>query len=61
VPGPDAADPIDLWFHACWLRHADNEQRRNLDGPRPFRDIVVWLANHHARLAPWLTDTHVAP
>jgi hypothetical protein len=62
VPAPGAADdPLDLWFHACWLQHAANEQRRGLDGPQPFRDIIAWLASHHAQLAPWLTATRAAP
>jgi Ser/Thr protein kinase RdoA (MazF antagonist) len=62
VHEPGAADtPLDLWLHVCWLRHADNEQRRDLTGPRPFGEIVTWLASHHAQLAPWLTDTRAAP
>jgi hypothetical protein len=62
APGPAAThDPLDLWFHTCWLQHADNELRRGLGGPRPFREIVGWLAGHHAQLAPWLTVARAAP
>ncbi|HYP48775.1 MAG TPA: phosphotransferase [Thermoleophilaceae bacterium] len=33
-----------LCFHACWLRHALNEQRAGAASDRPFLDIVRWQA-----------------
>jgi hypothetical protein len=34
----------ELCFHACWLRHADNE-RSAYAAERPFAEIVRWLAH----------------
>jgi hypothetical protein len=37
----------ELCFHACWLHHAFNEQQVTGPGePRPFLEIVQWLAVH---------------
>ena len=46
---------VELCFHACWLRHAANEFRaaKPLD-PRPFLEIVQWLALNRPRVASWL-------
>jgi len=34
-----------LCFHACWLHHADNEQRSPPpDGQMPFLEILDWVA-----------------
>jgi len=34
-----------LCFHACWLHHADNEQRSlPTDGQMPFFEILDWVA-----------------
>ena len=38
---PDSA--VELCFHACWLRHARNEQRGG-GGDGSFLEIVQWLA-----------------
>jgi hypothetical protein len=38
-------DVTELCFHACWLHHAANEQRRTDAGQeRPFLEIVRWAA-----------------
>jgi hypothetical protein len=37
-----SVEAAELCFHACWLRHARNEQRSGEDGP--FREIARWLA-----------------
>jgi hypothetical protein len=38
-------DVTALSFHACWLHHAANEARaRQPDEPRPFLEIVNWVA-----------------
>jgi hypothetical protein len=38
-------DVTALCFHACWLHHAANEARTQADGkPRPFLEIVDWVA-----------------
>ena len=35
----------ELCFHACWLHHASNEHEVSHPGdPRPFLEIVQWLA-----------------
>ena len=34
----------ELCFHACWLRHALNEQRAGHATERPFLEIVRWQA-----------------
>jgi len=39
---------VELCFHACWLRHAQNEQRAGVRGDGSFLDIVRWLARHAA-------------
>jgi hypothetical protein len=40
----------ELCFHACWLHHACNEQQANQPGkPRPFLEIVQWLATDDSR------------
>lgn len=47
-----SAGVAQLCFHGCWLRHAVNELRASAPGdPRPFRDIVSWLARHPTELA----------
>jgi hypothetical protein len=39
----------DLCFHACWLHHAQNEQRADPpEAARPFLRIVQWLAINHS-------------
>jgi aminoglycoside phosphotransferase (APT) family kinase protein len=36
-------------FHACWLHHASNEHKTSQPGePRPFLEIVQWLALHES-------------
>jgi len=43
-------------FHACWLQHAVDEQRKRAPGePKPFRAIVEWIARHSAQLAVGVT------
>jgi len=42
-------DHAELCFHACWLRHARNEQRSGEDGP--FQEIARWLAGRPRELA----------
>jgi hypothetical protein len=37
-----SAEAADLAFHACWLRHACNEQRVHGDGQ--FLEIMRWVA-----------------
>jgi hypothetical protein len=38
-------DVTALCFHACWLHHAANEARGRQPGePRPFLEIVNWVA-----------------
>ncbi len=45
VPAP----VVELSFHSCWLGHAVNEGSKAGRGdPRPFRDIVQWLARREA-------------
>jgi hypothetical protein len=40
-----------LCFHACWLRHAADEQRKRDAGrPRPFLSIVRWIAERRPGL-----------
>lgn len=40
----------ELCFHACWLHHADNEQKVSRPGEsRPFLEIVQWLVSHESR------------
>jgi len=35
-----------LCFHACWVHHADNEQRASSPGdPRPFLEILDWASS----------------
>jgi aminoglycoside phosphotransferase len=39
----------ELCFHACWLHHASNEQQvTGPEEPRPFLEIVQWLAIHES-------------
>ncbi len=49
-----AIDPspefTEICFHACWLHHASNEQQTSEPGePRPFLEIVQWLASHESK------------
>jgi hypothetical protein len=37
-----SAEVAELCFHACWLHHADNEQRMRGDGQ--FTEIARWVA-----------------
>ena len=48
VPG----DVVTVAFHACWIRHAANEAAAlaGRPGPRPFLDVVRWLARHRVAL-----------
>jgi hypothetical protein len=40
-----SAGQVELCFHACWLRHAVNEQRAAApEADRPFLAVVQWLA-----------------
>jgi hypothetical protein len=40
----------ELCFHACWLHHAWNEHQVSQSGePRPFLEIVQWLASHELK------------
>jgi hypothetical protein len=39
---------LELSFHACWLRHAVNEQRAGGGPQAPFLEIVRWLASRDA-------------
>ena len=39
-----SAEALDLSFHACWLRHARNEQASASASEGPFLEIVRWLA-----------------
>ena len=44
-------EAAELCFHACWLRHAANEQRRAVPGEqRPFLEIVRWAAATRPKL-----------
>jgi hypothetical protein len=43
-----APPAAELSFHACWLRHAHNEQRAGRVGDDSFLSIVRWLARHAA-------------
>ena len=40
----------DVCFHACWLRHAANESRREGGGERPFLQIVRTISERQVRL-----------
>lgn len=49
-----SAPVAELCFHACWLHHAGNEAHTASVGdpdPRPFREIVRWLARNDDALA----------
>ena len=45
---------VTLSFHACWLHHAANEASRPCgpSDPRPFLEIVRWLARTRLDLPP---------
>ena len=43
-----APPAVELSFHGCWLRHAQNEQRAEGAGDDSFLSIVRWLARHAA-------------
>jgi hypothetical protein len=48
---------VALTFYACWLRHAQNEQISVQEGqPRPFLDIVRWIAAHPEAPLPGLSS-----
>jgi thiamine kinase-like enzyme len=51
------SDPLAaLLFHACWLHHADAEQRLALPGEkRSFTDILQWVASDPGRWEGWLS------
>ena len=41
-----------LAYDACWLRHARNEANAvGSDDPRPFGDVLAWLAANRAQLS----------
>jgi hypothetical protein len=50
--------PVDfseLCFHACWVHHAANEHRSSKPSePRPFLEIVRWLAMHRSLIRSWV-------
>jgi hypothetical protein len=43
---------LELGFHACWLRHAVNEQRAGGGPGAPFLEIVRWLASRELERSP---------
>jgi hypothetical protein len=48
---------IDLCFHACWLHHAVNEHYTSERAdPRPFLQIVQWLALHRFHITSWISN-----
>jgi hypothetical protein len=38
------ADAVELCVHACWLRHAANEERAGETAERPFRELLRLVA-----------------
>ncbi len=57
---PIPHDAADLCFHVCWLHHAANEHRsRSHSDPRPFLEIVQWLALNRSSIRRGQTDDAV--
>ena len=50
-----SAELVDLCLHACFLRHALNEQHRSdPDDPLPFLRIARWLASNRDLVKRWV-------
>jgi hypothetical protein len=48
-------DLVDLCLHACFIGHALNEGAvAPPGGPRPFRQMVEWLASHREAVRDWI-------
>ena len=46
-----------LCFHACWLHHAANElHSTSPSDPRPFLQIVQWLALNRSLVSKWMQE-----